>query len=90
MSPGSVYTEHLSQSFGVANGRGYILVVPNEAVDGLSTHHLAYAAKTSQPVSSAQYDALTKIAAKESDNQQNLLGYGFVSTKAKNQASWLA
>ena len=81
LSPGSVYTEHLYQSYGVANGRGYILVVPDEAADGLPVHHLAYAAKTVQPVPAAQYDALTG----ESGGQDDLLGYGFVSTKANEE-----
>lgn len=87
--PGKVYTEHLSQSFGVGNGRGYILVVPDEAVAGQAAHHLAYAAKTLQPVSERQYDALTDIAVMEYDNQVNPSGYGFVSTKA-NEAAQVA
>lgn len=82
LSPGSVYTEHLSQSFGVANGRGYILVVPDEAVDGLAVHHSAYAAKTVQPVPAAQYDALADIAVAEYNMQENPVNYAFVSTKA--------
>ncbi len=81
LSPGSVYTEHLYQSYGVVNGRGYILVVPDEAADGLPVHHLAYAAKTVQPVPAAQYDALTGA----SGGQGNPLGYGFVSTKANEE-----
>lgn len=55
---GGVYTEHLSQSGGITNGRGYILVVPDEAAEGLAVHHRTYAAKTAQPVSREQYDAL--------------------------------
>lgn len=86
LTPGSVYTEHLSQSYGVANGRGYILVVPDEAVDELAVHHLSYAAKTLQPVSEAQYDALNNIADREYDKQENPLGYGFVSTKTNEDS----
>ena len=55
LQPGGVYTEHLSQSGGTVNGRGYILVVPDEAVEGLPVHHWAYAAKTVQPVTRAQF-----------------------------------
>ena len=76
LSPGSIYTEHLSQSYGVTNGYGYILVVPDEAVEGLAVHHLAYAAKTVQPVPAAQYDAL----------QEPPVDYAFVSTKANENA----
>ena len=89
LTPGSVYTEHLSQGNGMANGRGYILVVPDEAVNGLAVHHLSYAAKTVQPVSEAQYDALNDIADREYDrqeNQENILSYCFVFTKANEDA----
>lgn len=89
LTPGNVYTEHLSQSFGVGNGRGYILVVPDEAAAGLAVHHLAYAAKTLQPISEQQYNVLNDIAAMEHDNQVNPSGYGFVSTKA-NEAAQVA
>lgn len=89
LTPGSVYTEHLSQSPGVANGRGYILVVPDEAAEGMAVHHLAYAAKTLQPVPAEGYDALTDIGYREYNKQENPLGYGFVSTKA-NEAAQVA
>ena len=61
LTPGGVYTEHLSQSGGDTNGRGYILIVPDEAVEGLPVHHRAYAAKTSQPVRQEQYDAILNL-----------------------------
>ena len=59
LQPGGVYTEHLSQ--GSENGRGYILVVPDEAAEGLSVHHQAYAAKTAEPVSYEDYYNLTVV-----------------------------
>ena len=58
---GGIYTEHLSQSYGTVNGRGYILVVPDEAAAGLSVHHWAYAAKTVQPVPEEQFYDLWEI-----------------------------
>ncbi len=58
LEPGGVHTEHLSQSGGLTNGRGYILVVPDEAAEGLTVVHRTYAARTVRPVSEAQYDAL--------------------------------
>lgn len=61
LRPGGVYTEHLSQSGGEANGRGYILVVPDEAAEGLNAHCKAYAAKTARPVSQEQYDAIWNL-----------------------------
>ena len=58
---GGLYTEHLSQSGGTVNGRGYILVVPDEAAEGLPVHHWAYAASTVQPVPRAQFYDLWDI-----------------------------
>lgn len=61
LAPGGIYTEHLSQSYGTVNGRGYIQVVPDEAAEGLPVHHWAYAAKTVQPVTTAQFYDLWDI-----------------------------
>ena len=55
---------------------------PDEAVAGQTVHHLAYAAKTLQPVSAQQYEALTNMAAMEYDQQESPVGYAFVTTKA--------
>ncbi len=62
LAPGSVYTEHFFQGTGVTNGRGYLLIVPDEAVEGLEVHHLAYAAQTSEPVSAERFEELTAAA----------------------------
>jgi len=82
LSLSGIYTEHLSQSYGTVNGRGYILVVPDEAVEGMEVHHWAYAAKTARPVSRAQYDDLWNI------NERT--GSGFASntivTKAQEES----
>ncbi|MCI8423734.1 MAG: FtsX-like permease family protein [Lawsonibacter sp.] len=59
LQPGGLYTEPLSQ--GSENGRGYILVVPDEAVEGLPIHHSAYAAKTAEPVPYEDYYNLTAV-----------------------------
>ncbi len=82
LSPGGIYTEHLSQSYGTANGRGYILVVPDRAAEGLPVHHIAYAAKTARPVTTAQYEALADLARAERDRQEDPSGYVFVLSKA--------
>ncbi len=86
LTPGDIYTEHLSQSYGMVNGRGYILVVPDEAAEDLPVHHIAYAAKTARPVTPAQYDALTDLARAEQDPQENPSGYVFVISKAYKEA----
>ena len=83
LSPGSVHTEHLSQSYGVGNGRGYILVVPDEEAEGLDVHHMTYAAKTTDPVAEVHYRALIDIAAEEREKQGN---YTYVSTRANEKA----
>lgn len=61
LQPGGVCTEHFSQSGGITNGRGYILVVPDEAAEGLAVHHRTYAAKTALPVSQEQYNAIWNL-----------------------------
>ena len=86
LTPGSIYTEHLYQSYGVANGRGYILVVPDDATQGLDIHHLSYAAKTSEPVTAAQYEALNDITKAKDNLMIDPEAYAFVTTKADEDA----
>ncbi len=86
LTPGSIYTEHLYQSYGVANGRGYILVVPDDATQGLDIHHLSYAAKTSEPVTAAQYEALNDITKAKDNLMTDPEAYAFVTTKADEDA----
>lgn len=86
LQPGGVYTEHLSQSGGIANGRGYILVVPDEAAEGLAIHHRAYAAKTSQPVSREQYDALQALHNDRLDWDQPVRYADGIATRANEEA----
>lgn len=53
---GGVFREPFMQRSGFSgNGNGLILVVPDEAVEGGSVHHLSYAAKTKQPVGKELY-----------------------------------
>ncbi len=82
LSLSGLYTEHLSQSYGTANGRGYLLVLPDEAAEGLPVHHLAYAAKTAQPVTTKQYEALAGLARAERGREN----YTFVLSKAYEEA----
>lgn len=82
LQPGGVYTEHLSQSGGTVNGRGYILVVPDEAVEGLTVHHWAYAARTVQPVSERQFDDLWDI----NERTGSGLASNAISTRAQEEA----
>jgi hypothetical protein len=82
LQPGGVYTEHLSQSGGTVNGRGYILVVPDEAVEGLPVHHWTYAAKTVQPVTRAQFYDLWDINERTSSG----ISSNAITTRAQEEA----
>ena len=56
--PGGVYTEPFLQSDGQSNGYGFVLVVPDDAVQTCPVSHKIYAAMTKEPVSEAQYRAM--------------------------------
>lgn len=61
LEPGNIYTELFSQQLFGTNGNGFILVVPNEALEGCPVHYNAYAAMTSEPLTDAQCQALFHI-----------------------------
>ena len=84
--PGGVHTEHLLQNYDTGNGARYILVVPDEAAEDLPVFHHAYAAKTTQPVTEAQFDVLCDINYRL--GEQNLLepSYDEIHTKASENA----
>ena len=86
LQPGGVCTEHFSQSGGVTNGRGYILVVPDEAVEGLAVHHVTYAAKTAQPVAREQYDALQALHNDRQDWSKPVKYVDGITTRAYEEA----
>ncbi len=84
--PGGVHAEHLLQNYDTGNGARYILVVPDEVAEGLPVFHHAYAAKTAQPVTEAQFDLLCDINYRL--GEQNLLepSYDEIHTKASENA----
>ncbi len=84
--PGGVHTEHLLQNYDTGNGARYVLVVPDEAAEGLPVFHHAYAAKTAQPVTEAQFDLLCDINYRL--GEQNLLepSYDEIHTRASEKA----
>ena len=84
--PGGVHAEHLLQNYDTGNGARYILVVPDEAAEGLPVFHHAYAAKTAQPVAESQFDLLCDINYRL--GEQNLLepSYDEIHTKATENA----
>lgn len=79
-----VYTEHFVQHYGTGNGHGYILVVPDEAIQAQPVHHWAYAASTVQPVTEEQFATLRAI--NESDNRRNPMAYDALYAKADEEA----
>lgn len=84
--PGGVHAEHLLQNYDTGNGARYILVVPDEAAQGLPVFHHAYAAKTAQPVTESQFDLLCDINYRL--GEQNLLepSYDEIHTRASEKA----
>ena len=84
--PGGVHAEHLLQNYDTGNGARYILVVPDEVAEDLPVLHHAYAAKTAQPVTEAQFDLLCDINYRL--GEQNLLepSYDEIHTRASEKA----
>lgn len=89
LTPGGVYTEHFTQSLWDGNGRGFILVVPDEAAQGLPVSHSAYAAMTDVPVKGALFQALRTI---RDERDTDIDGYDTIFAKAaveeENAASY--
>lgn len=87
--PGGVHTEHLLQNYDTGNGARYILVVPDEATEGLPVFHHAYAAKTVQPVTEAQFNELCDINYGLGAKGLNP-SYDEIHTKAQEEADMAA
>lgn len=61
LQPGGVYTEHFTQSLWEGNGRGFILVVPDETAAANPVSHSIYAAMTPAPVPAESFQQLCGI-----------------------------
>lgn len=68
LAMGGIYTENFAQYLWDVNGNGFILVAPDEAVEGCQIHHNIYAALTKEPVSEKQYRDLDRIAYGEAED----------------------
>lgn len=77
--PGGVYTEHFTQLLWDGNGRGFLLVVPDEAAAARPVSHSAYAAMTADPVDGARFQALCAIRDQRSEA---VPGYDTILSKA--------
>ena len=84
--PGGVHAEHLLQNYDTGNGARYVLVVPDEAAEGLLVFHHAYAAKTTQPVTEAQFDVLCDINYRLGEQNLPEPSYDEIHTKASENA----
>ena len=84
--PGGVHTEHLLQNYDTGNGARYVLVVPDEAAEGLLVFHHAYAAKTAQPVTEAQFDVLCDINYRLGEQNLPEPIYDEIHTRASEKA----
>lgn len=85
LSLAGIYTEHFMQNnYTTGNGHGFILVVPDDVVTMLNTHHFAYAAKTTIPVSEEQYEILDTMRDQLCENVNEF--YDSLHTKANEKA----
>ncbi len=84
--PGGVHAEHLLQNYDTGNGARYILVVPDEAAESLLVFHHAYAAKTAQPVTEAQFDVLCDINYRLGEQNLPEPIYDEIHTRASEKA----
>ena len=81
---GGVCTGYFFQNDTAGNGRGYILIVPDDTIKKCSIHHQSYAAKTLYPVSQKQFSDLNAI--NENENRVNSIASDTVSSKANTKA----
>ena len=84
--PGGVHAEHLMQNYDTGNGARYVLIVPDEAAEGLPVFHHAYAAKTAQPVTEAQFDVLCDINYRLGEQNLPEPIYDEIHTRASEKA----
>lgn len=83
LSPGGVHTENFTQSLWDGNGRGIVLVVPDEAASARPVSHSIYAAMTTAPVGEAQFRALRDIRDR---NDTSVKDYDTIFSKAAIEA----
>lgn len=81
LTPCGVYTEPFTQTFDSGNGCQYLLVVPDEVLAGCTVSHRIYAARTCEPVSEEQFQALQRI-----QNDTNRPDYDWLCAKSQEEA----
>lgn len=79
LAPGAVYTESFTQSLWDGNGRGFILVVPDELLANQPVSHRIYAAMTAAPVEEAHFNELRRM---RDEKDSSIQGYDTLFSKA--------
>lgn len=80
-----VFTETFTQYLWSGNGRGYILIVPDEVANACQVSYSVYAAMTTEPVSMEQVTALNQIR-DEKDSMDTELEYDDIYSKTAVEA----
>lgn len=85
---GEVYTEHFNQNdWGVGNGRGFLIIVPDEVLEGCTVRHWGYVAQTAEPVAYEAYAALRDIRDRLYRSREKVEGnYDSVGSKAYEES----
>lgn len=79
LKPGNVCTEIFTQSLWDGNGRGFILVVPDEIAEARPISHSIYAAMTAEPVPEQKFRVITAIRDKK---DSTIAGYDTIFAKS--------
>lgn len=82
--PGGIRTENFTQSLWDGNGRGFILVIPDDAAASLPVSHSVYAAMTAEPMRMEDY---TRISDLRDVKDEGIDGYDtiFCKTAVENE-----
>lgn len=83
LAPGAIYTESFTQALWDGNGRGFILVVPDELLENQPVSHRIYAAMTSQPVEDAAFQELCR---QRDEKDTSIQGYDTIFSRAALEA----
>lgn len=83
LAPGGVCAENFTQSLWDGNGRGFILVVPDETLTARPVSHGIYAAMTASPLPEADFQALQAI---RDERDTSIRSYDTLFSKAAAEA----
>lgn len=87
LQPGGVYTEHFTQKLWDGNGRGFVLVVPDECLRSRPVSHKIYGAMALRPLTLEQDDRLSAIHEQQSGGKTGLTYYSTGSSTLMTRSS---